>query len=390
MGSGKTEYAIRMINESNKNQKFIYITPFLKEVKRIKTSVVGRKFYEPDVKLGNGSKYTHFQKLIAQGKNIVTTHVLFSKTNDELMELLKEENYILIIDEVFNIIEEIPTKKNSVDTLLRANLIEILPNCKVVWKESETYEDAYEDIRDYALAGNLYCVRNKTLVFNFPAKIFSVFEEVYVLTYMFNGQLQKAYYDMNNIEYKYYSINNKYELVPYSKEYDNRSKLKELIHVYEGNLNYDDNFNTLSWSWYKRQEKNQTIKIKQLKNNLLNYLTNIMKAKSKSILWTTFKEYKTKLSGKGYTNSFLESSARSSNEYKDRNVLAYCIGKYLHPTIEGFFIDNNIPLDEDMIALADMLQWIFRSAVRKGEPIQIYIPSNRMRELLNEWLDGNL
>ena len=34
-----------------------------------------------------------------------------------------------------------------------------------------------------------------------------------------------------------------------------------------------------------------------------------------------------------------------------------------------------------------MIQWIFRSQIRQYKPINIYIPSERMRELLIDWLN---
>ena len=34
-----------------------------------------------------------------------------------------------------------------------------------------------------------------------------------------------------------------------------------------------------------------------------------------------------------------------------------------------------------------MLQWIWRSAIRDGKPINAYIPSKRMRELLINWMN---
>jgi len=33
-----------------------------------------------------------------------------------------------------------------------------------------------------------------------------------------------------------------------------------------------------------------------------------------------------------------------------------------------------------------MIQWIWRSAIRDGKEIWVYIPSRRMRELLKKWL----
>ena len=49
----------------------------------------------------------------------------------------------------------------------------------------------------------------------------------------------------------------------------------------------------------------------------------------------------------------------------------------------------NGALNNDKIALAEMLQWIWRSQIRRGQPINIYIPSKRMRRLLMEWLYGS-
>jgi hypothetical protein len=35
-----------------------------------------------------------------------------------------------------------------------------------------------------------------------------------------------------------------------------------------------------------------------------------------------------------------------------------------------------------------MLQWLWRSRVRNGEPVTVFIPSARMRGLLQRWLDA--
>lgn len=52
--------------------------------------------------------------------------------------------------------------------------------------------------------------------------------------------------------------------------------------------------------------------------------------------------------------------------------------KYLEQT--------GLEVDEDAYALSVMLQWIWRSAIRDGGEIWIYVPSRRMRELLENWI----
>ena len=45
-------------------------------------------------------------------------------------------------------------------------------------------------------------------------------------------------------------------------------------------------------------------------------------------------------------------------------------------------------IDQDRYAISVLIQFVFRSAVRKGEPIKLYLPSLRMRELLERWKNG--
>ena len=47
-------------------------------------------------------------------------------------------------------------------------------------------------------------------------------------------------------------------------------------------------------------------------------------------------------------------------------------------------------MDEDLYGLSEMIQWIWRSRIRNGEKINIYVPSIRMRTLLKSWLDMSL
>ena len=46
MGSGKSQYAIQLMNEDKEND-YIYITPYLDEIKRIRENCKSRSFVEP-------------------------------------------------------------------------------------------------------------------------------------------------------------------------------------------------------------------------------------------------------------------------------------------------------------------------------------------------------
>ena len=52
-----------------------------------------------------------------------------------------------------------------------------------------------------------------------------------------------------------------------------------------------------------------------------------------------------------------------------------------------FYEKHGIEVDEETYALSIMIQWIWRSAIRDGKKVNLYIPSKRMRDLLNNWID---
>lgn len=391
MGSGKTQYAIKMMDEADPMTKFIYVTPYLDEVQRILDSVKNRSFKTPDKKHGMGSKYASFKKLIANGENIVTTHSLFSYADNELLTLIRMEDYILIIDEVMDVLNEIPLKRNDMDILLKSNLIEVNSGL-VNWIASTDHDSVYNDIKISALSENLYYVDKIAFIWNFPAKIFKEFTEVYVLTYLFYGQIQKYYYDIHGLEYDYYAIQDG-RLINRSDYKENRKVLKSLISIYDGKLNLvGDKRYALSKTWFRDNPE----MVKRLKNNLYNYFRHHLKAKSDAILWTTFKDYEKKLRGNGYSKDkkkekcFTAFNLRATNQYDQKIALGYCLNRFIKPVEARFFQQHNVIVNKDMLAISDLLQWVFRSAIRKNKPIQLYIPSSRMRRLLEQWLNSEI
>ena len=76
MGSGKTSAAINLMNNDTENN-YIFITPYLTEVERIKTSCTNRKFYEPKIYSKHGEtfyKIDSLHNLLINNKNITTSH----------------------------------------------------------------------------------------------------------------------------------------------------------------------------------------------------------------------------------------------------------------------------------------------------------------------------
>ena len=385
MGAGKTNLSIELI-KNNPQNKYIYITPYLDEIKRVREATNDyNKMYEP--LYIKSTKQENLHKLLREGKNICSTHALFQKSNDITREALKANNYTLILDEVMDVVEELDNfTKHDLETLLSENLAYIEDDY-LLWNENKlNYNGRYNDIMNMSLNKNLICINDKLLYWNFPVDIFNYFKEVYILTYMFNCQLQRYYYDFHGIEYEKFQVSNG-KLLQYDKNREDNiiKELAKLINIYNGNLNsIGDNNYALSLSWYEKDDGTlQGI----LQNNIYNWFNNInRRATSKYRLWTTFKDYKNNLKGKGYTNRFISINTRATNDYKDTYVLAYCANRFVKPTMIQFFSKRGIPINQEEYALSEMLQWIWRSRIREGKKISIYIPSKRMRELLINYL----
>ena len=385
MGSGKTEWSIQHIND-NCLDNFLYITPFLTEVERI-LKKTDRNFKQP-INKGDG-KLSSINELLACQYDIASTHELFKHLDEESRANIKAGHYTLILDEVLNVIVPYDdVKKDDMRLLQDSGVVTIDDEGYIIWnKDKLDYDTKYNEIKLLADNKSLLYVNQKLLLWKYPPEIFSLFDKVYILTYLFEASILKNYFDLYNIKYELKSIKkteDEYNIVDYF--IPDTSIYIDKINILQGKLNENiyQKQNGLSVTWFNSKINQE--KIAQLGRNVKNYFGNILQAKSETIMWTTFKDYKPKLKGKGYSNQFVSCNCRSTNDYIDCYNLAYCVNIYLHPAVTQFFKQRNVYIDEELYALSEMIQWIWRSRIRKGENINIYIPSARMRNLLNAWL----
>ena len=86
--------------------------------------------------------------------------------------------------------------------------------------------------------------------------------------------------------------------------------------------------------------------------------------------------------------NWIPNTTRSTNDYAHCSHLIYLYDQHPHPFITRWLGDSSTAF-ADAYALTELIQWVWRSRVRKGEPITVYIPSLRMRMLFEIWLRGN-
>ena len=138
-------------------------------------------------------------------------------------------------------------------------------------------------------------------------------------------------------------------------------------------------------SWLDKSSKSKLSKISVTAANVLNKK---FKTPSKVNSFTTFKRFKSNLSGNSYSRGFISISSRSTNDFRHKESMLYLANRYLKPIKSAYFSKGGSPIDQEQWALSEMLQWLWRGCIRDGKPMNVFIPSVRMRTLLIEWLDG--
>ncbi len=411
MGAGKTSWAIQMMNDRHA-EKFLYVTPYLNECDRIVEACGSDRFKKPHDKTGQ-TKLDDLKKWMAEGKSVATTHELFKRIDREVMEYVVDHGYILVLDEVIEVIRPVAPKKLDPDAeeVKYSEWVQAMLDCQVLIKGEasgngsavkllpgpETRLVGYGEFRRYAEEGRLVMVNGAMLVWLFPADCFESFKEVYNLTYLFNGQSQKAYLDIHGLAYSLKSVakdGDRYRLIDWDPELDRVviEKARELISVYEGSAN------DIGWQTGKSKPLSKTwfLKNRKLGRQVMKAACNWFKRRAEvgvaEALWTVFKPVygDGRMAPNGFKKAWVSSTTRSTNAYRDRRAVAYLINVFFRVPVSKYLKAMGVNLDEELFALSEMIQFVWRSRIRDRQPIDLYVPSGRMRHLLKAWLEGEM
>lgn len=381
MGSGKTYEAIQGMKKHKGN--FIYVTPFLDEVERIVKYVSGVQqpsitydYNEEDETYDTIYKRDNLIRLANSKVNLATTHSLFQKLHRADYSYFMD--YDLILDEVITPIEVINMVKDDIDLAFNQGLIVKNPKTNEVTYTGDEYKGKlYAHLKKLCDTSNVIHINDRLLVWSFPPEIFKNFKSITVLTYLFEGSLLASYFEYYNIKYEITRPN-------YKNDETLKRKIKELLNVYEGSANNMGEYLTsFSVNWLKNKSNKDYKKIFTTVENLIK---RSFKTKSSYNGYTTFKSFKNKLKGKGYTKGFIPVNERATNKYSEKQTMIYLANRFLNPNIKDFFRNKEVIVDEEKWALAELLQWIWRGSIRKNNPMNLFIPSKRMRRLLYKWL----
>ncbi|MGL5051957.1 MAG: hypothetical protein ACRC6E_15205 [Fusobacteriaceae bacterium] len=412
MGSGKSEWAIKQIKESV--NPVMYVAIYLDEVDRVINATKDSKIavrQPKGVEETGETKEENIVALLKKKYSIATTHSLFSSLGDDAFKLIEKNGYTLILDEVIEAYKQYPMTSQDYKMLVDGDYIRVDEEDKI-YRNKEVEYTHKERNRNGLFSEFFNCIDTNSVfeygksvpIIGFPTKLFTSFDSVFVLTYLFEGSILKAYFDINNIrlDVKTLPIFNE-GLGCFEDIFRDKGCLFNNV-TYDGSKFKDkidicglDKMNGGTWghseklfssAWYKN--KNNIKHIKELENKVRGFFRTNCGAKSSEAMYTLLKEVNEKLNVKGYCKSFTTLNLRATNKYGDRKCGAYLANRYLNPIIKNFVRSKGGSVDEDMFALSELIQWVWRTRIRNGEDIKLYIPSIRMRSLIQDWLDGEI
>jgi len=353
----------------------------------------------PSTNGGNNTKLQDLERLLEEGENVSVTHNLFLNINEHVLQHIRKHNYCIVIDETLEKVSLHEKSSEVVDDikfLIDEGFIVLGDNGKLEWvkRKLNTFADEYELCK----RGMLYLFMDKLLVRSHTSKVYDNAKEVFVLTYMFASSTMRVWFDAQGIKWEYYNGANMRISTA-----ERKKQIRSLITIEKDEDDLIGHHTPLqteySLKWFRKNGAAQTDVMRGVSNRLYRRWQKRDKRVPK-IMFTTFKEYADMVAGIGtrredYSDpdaSFVAKNARATNNHADRTHLIYWVNVYPHTLVKRYlqqFVGRENGADNDSYAVSEMVQWVFRSALREGKPISIFIASKRMRELFTAWLESD-
>ena len=395
-GRGKTTAMIHHVVNGDIPRPVIFITPYRTEIERIMSSCSSLGFETPT---SDDHKFIEAKQMLMERKNIVSTHALFGMFDLEAERLVQDGRYTLIMDETPEVVSVVDVTKHDARSLFSQH-VDYADNGLLVWT-TDDYEGRFDPYRKYIETGNTYRYTNTTWLRMTRPNLFEAFRDVYLMTYMFAGSTIKPYFDMHHLGYENRYIGgdslDTYRICDSPQEspsYDYRNLIQIETRPKMNEIGND--MTALSKHWFQASTDEQ---LRILHDRTNSFFRSVTKTPAEQNMWTTFKNsgwdedtaseerWKRLIGEAGYKKGFVSCSIRGTNLYRHKTALAYIVNRYQFVPVRNMFTRNGIEANDDFFGLSEMLQWIWRSAIRDGKPIQVYVPSYRMRRLLQQWIE---
>lgn len=399
-GCGKT-YAVFNYMAARQEDKWIYVSPMKKEINERVTEECERaaiRFFiatERNEHEENNTKVQQALEALKQGENIACTHNLLLRFTQEHIDLLELQGYNIVCDEEIEMISAYnELKKGDVAYLLEKGSISIdAVTGKVSVIDQMLAGTKYDRMKRHADMECLYAAlqRNEFLVTQISPKVIHASKRFILLTYNYNGSIMDTFMKMNGFDSKPVQ-----GIQLYKSSEQVIKQLKDLITVIETpsvkkwHLN---NPNTLTATWWSKSPSDEDLTaLSKACHSIMNYSkivsedTMITLPKANTGLDSNLKGKKFKVKSLDLCSSYVQSKARATNEFAHKELCLHLYNLYPNMSVSIYMLERGFACNPEVYALNTIVQWVFRSRVRKGEPIKVAFFSKRMHNIFKQWL----
>lgn len=384
MGTGKTTGIIKWMN-TNPQNKYLVISPMLSEVEERFPDECGilHMTYPTSE---NTTKGDNLLELLKAGRNISITHKLFSELRKEHLKYIKDHQYVLVIDEEINFISPYTDYSASdLKSLLEKGFISVDEEDmgRVHWNWDIEDKHKFSKLKQLSEIGCVYITKSSLCAFvlHLPVDLITSASRVILLTYGYEGSIMESFMSLKGIQ------STTFDEISLMKDEDEvKRNIKSLIKLVDTPSTKKISKWNLSSNWYDTASVDRKDTLKKAIVSFKKYT----KVNSEEFMFCTKKSFadKVKSTALSVDKSFVYGSCRGTNDYRHKTVLFHAYNRYPNLAVGVYLKDYGHPCDSDRFALYEMLQWIWRSAIRDGKGIQLCIVSERMRELFVDWLDS--
>ena len=296
------------------------------------------------------TKSEHLYLLLLEGANVSLTHALFLKVKKEIVDIIKENNIRIVIDETIEKVDIFSSSKtliNDVRTLIDLSVICVSNNGRLDWIGN--YLSHYNEIYDMCEDEILYLYKDLLLVRRYSSFAYEAAKDVFILTYMFKDSPMRVWMDACDIPWSYHYPDLK------TSTKAKKQQIRGLINIekYDNSIEKHEipNARLLSSNWFKRTSKNNPNAFKDIRKlaNKLYARWYSRKGEAPKVMYTTFLKYAEDVSGKGTKRvdykepSLVSKNARASNKHDDRDSLLYWVDVYPHMSLQ-LYLDSIVLL----------------------------------------------
>lgn len=385
-GTGRTTAAVNAVKGNPDGGPVMYVSPFKNEVESI------------CVPCGYGGQgmeeLLELKRLLKEKSNIALPHRMFEAMDSEALRFSRAGGYSLIIDDDLSVGEVLKTAKGDREAVLEQ--CDVGETGKLRWRD-QGYTGNRKKYMKLGCDGELY-FHNGCFLRVLNTARFDRFRNVLIITYLSEGSVLRGLLDAAGLRYQMIGLGYPENIPTLQMAFKRplRPPFLGLIQIIgEKEFTSDGRYNAigegsgaLTEKWFNSLTVKDK-KLSKLRTGLSNFFWTVADAKSADRLWTTYRKAAEKIHmGSGrFMDSFVPLNSGMDFPRPEARAIAYLANDGANTRLIKLLRSMGAKIDGEQNVLYRLLEFIWLSRIRNGEPVLCYIPSRQVRELLVDWME---